>query len=106
MVKTIETRHQHDKTTKGGAGGDRDEGNRGKVMPPLITEKPLDESGAGGGDPDVGGGYGVLLESREMKMQIHSTNNSNSKTRNRNDEERKEMKLMICSVDGDRDAQY
>ena len=32
---------------------------------------------AGGGDPDVGGGDGVLLEAREMKTQIHSTNNSN-----------------------------
>ena len=63
MVKTIETRHQHGKTTKGGAGGDRDEGNRGKVMPPLITEKPLDESGAGGAEIMV-----VMMQIKQKKQ--------------------------------------
>ena len=63
MVKTIETRHQHGKTTKGGAGGDRDEGNRGKVMPPLITKKPLDESGAGGAEIMV-----VMMQIKQKKQ--------------------------------------
>ena len=29
---------------------------------------------AGGGDPDVGGGDGVLLEIRKMETQTHNTN--------------------------------
>ena len=57
---------------------------------------------AGGGDPGVGGGDGVLLEIRKMETPTHNTDQQQQLRLTQKQKWRgeKEVKLMVCSVDG------